>query len=237
MCAAIQNPFFSSAFAAIVGDLASSVVKVPREVITSRLQVGQGSSASQVVAHILRTEGPRGLFRGFWSTTTRDCPFMVILFCSYEAMKAYHLGIYNYAPVQGGVLDLPTSISLQEGENDQDELTITTLKSTLFGGLSGSLAGFLTTPMDFVKTQIMTSDRKISISNVVKQTVAKHGVKTLFTGGIARSTWWFCVCSVFFPYVILCLCLGCRAIHQANPVCSVYERCKESLREITEAEN
>lgn len=77
----------SSAFAACVGDTFSSIVKVPREVVTARLQSGldteylnaikqkggflSGSSAYATANLVVQQNGVKGLFRGFWSTTIR----------------------------------------------------------------------------------------------------------------------------------------------------------------------
>lgn len=149
----------ASALGACSGDFVSSIVKVPREVITTRVQ----SRVSDSARHVFKEVGFSGLFRGFWSTTARDWPFMIILFSTYESLKA-HRGINNHA----------------QGE-------ISTLKSTLYGGFSGGLAGFLTTPFDVVKTEVMTC------SNGMKATIDKlrnSGVRAFFRGGAARSIWW-----------------------------------------------
>jgi hypothetical protein len=84
-----DSPILQNAIAAICGDVASSVVKVPREVVTQRLQTGMYRSTAEAVGRILREEGFRGLFTGFWSTTSRDVPFMVVLFVSYEQFKQW----------------------------------------------------------------------------------------------------------------------------------------------------
>ncbi|KAJ3215180.1 pre-rRNA-processing protein esf1 [Dinochytrium kinnereticum] len=139
----------ASAISAVVGDLASSIVKVPREVITSRLQTSSGIGPRQVIESIIRTQGPAGFFQGFWSTTARDAPFMIILFCTYESFKQYqHRFIITRFP-----------------EMD-DEIPITTVRSTLFGGISGALAGFLTTPFDVIKTKVMTSGGVVDANGV-----------------------------------------------------------------------
>lgn len=166
---------------AVAGDLASSVAKVPREIITTRLQTGlYGSSAVQVAQSILKAEGPQGLFRGFASTTARDAPFMVILFVTYENFRRAHERIWS-------------------GEGQ-----VPTVASTIFGGLSGGLAGFLTSPFDAMKTRIMTGKgqgmRGVLRSLYMEQggSVSRVG-QELFVGAGARSVWWLCVCSIFFP--------------------------------------
>lgn len=91
---------FGVAVSAVAADLASSVVKVPRELVTQRMQTGHYASSSEAVRQIWmkawgsktsrsgRQEGLRGLFHGYLSTATRDTPFMVLLFFSYEQFKA-----------------------------------------------------------------------------------------------------------------------------------------------------
>lgn len=65
-----------SALSAILGDLVSSIVKVPREVVTSRLQVNadlaaitRNPSSNPVLItmkEVIKEQGIGGLFRGFW---------------------------------------------------------------------------------------------------------------------------------------------------------------------------
>lgn len=229
----LPSPLFMaiSAVSAIVGDTASSVVKVPREVITARLQTGfyekRGDgklSGIQVFFKIIKEEGVQGLFRGFSSTTARDWPFMAILFVCYDSFKAAH---WHYTFSKISTEDL--------NSGNIPEYTITTLRSILFGGISGALAAFTTTPFDVIKTKVMTNTsvsyqkdntgkvKRASILDIAKllikeqQQVLQHSNKSVntfnlskvfFTGATARSTWWFFVCSMFFP---------------------IYERAKEKL--------
>ncbi|KAF9987639.1 hypothetical protein BGZ65_002728 [Modicella reniformis] len=228
------SPIPATAISAIIGDLASSVIKVPREVITSRLQTGYytnianapigGVNAGYVLRAVLRDEGVRGLFRGFWSTTARDCPFMVILFTTYENFKAYH------------TRSLVTQITSDPNyiASSPVEVKIPPMTSTLFGGISGFLAGYFTTPMDVLRTRIMTFKKSAagakgptavvqeitmtSISREMYREAIMKAMKTsahsnavvrsmrlgqgiygaFFVGAVPRSLWWFCVCSIFF---------------------------------------
>ncbi|GJJ73946.1 hypothetical protein EMPS_06304 [Entomortierella parvispora] len=228
------SPIPATAISAIIGDLASSVIKVPREVVTSRLQTGyynsaaassingnQGVNAGYVFRAVLREEGVRGLFRGFWSTTARDCPFMVILFTTYENFKAYHT-----RTLRTQITSDPNYIA-----SSPVEVKIPAMTSTLFGGISGFLAGYFTTPMDVIRTRIMTFKKTavlpssshlaavqdLSMTGIsrdmyhqaISEVKGGRGVvrsvrvgasmyKTFFVGAIPRSLWWFCVCSIFF---------------------------------------
>jgi hypothetical protein len=165
----------------------SSIVKVPREVITQRLQSGVDaksfvkgySPAIQTFQLIVKERGVKGLFQGFWSTTLRDWPFMVILFSTYDAFKNNHLKMQNKS---GGEKDINNG------------------SFTLYGGASGFLAGFFTAPMDIVKTRIMTGKgASRGVGAVAASIYRETGARGFFVGAGARSVWWFCVCSMFFP--------------------------------------
>eukprot|EP00128_Syssomonas_multiformis_P017007 Colp12_sorted_trinity150504_noHs@31630 len=82
-----DSPVLRNACAACIGDVASSIAKVPREIIVQRLQTGMYASTGEAIRTILKKEGLRGFFTGYWSTTLRDIPFMVVLFTSYEQFK------------------------------------------------------------------------------------------------------------------------------------------------------
>ena len=182
------HPFLTTAFSAMCGDLASSVVKIPREVITQRLQTGQYPSGLSAFQHIVATEGYRGLYAGFPVTACRDIPFMIVMFSVYENIKLH----------TGGLL--------------HDYWWC----SALAGAASGGLAGLATTPVDVVKTRIMTSGlkamkeagvergrvggvRREGMWEVGRRLVQEGGWGGLMRGAGARSVWWFCVCGVFFP--------------------------------------
>ncbi|KAI8910237.1 mitochondrial carrier domain-containing protein [Gorgonomyces haynaldii] len=186
-----MHPGVISALSAITGDFVSSIIKVPREVITSRLQVGYDAHLLQqyprqspfwiTLKQVVKERGILGLFRGFTSTSLRDWPFMIILFTTYESFKQnHHVFTLGYI------------------ESHPDE-TLSTIKSTLFGGVSGGLAGFLTAPFDLIKTRIMTSRGQANIPSVTVQLVREGGLRNLFLGAGPRSVWWFMVCSIFFP--------------------------------------
>lgn len=71
------------ALSAVAGDLASTIVKIPREVLTQNMQSGRYSNTF----HAVRDIGLIGLFRGGVATELRDIPFMVILFTTYDMAR------------------------------------------------------------------------------------------------------------------------------------------------------
>ncbi|CAM0141260.1 unnamed protein product [Umbelopsis sp. WA50703] len=211
----------ATALSAVLGDLASSVIKVPREVVTAKLQtdhyakITKKPTAGFVVRQTLLEEGPRGLFKGFWAIAARDSPFMVILLVSYENFKALH-----HRSVKRDLLDRvkrknPHVVATAALEDI--EIDIPTLQSILFGGVSGFMAGYFTTPMDVLRTRMITEKRQVGStrSASVMETArgmynkamespssvgkAKRVYGSFFAGAIPRSLWWFGICGIFFP--------------------------------------
>jgi solute carrier family 25 S-adenosylmethionine transporter 26 len=184
---ALKDRQYPNVIAVILADLASSIVKVPRELITARLQTQPSSSAWSICHSILRTEGPKGLFKGFWTTSARDWPFMISLFATYEKFNHFHA---------------------QWGSQSW-------IAPIIYGGLSGALAAFVTMPFDVLRTAIMTQSipsgpnrpqmslkwmnliQHISSQSPSSSSLGK--IQPFFAGGASRSLWWFGVCSVFFP--------------------------------------
>ncbi|XP_030952167.1 S-adenosylmethionine carrier 1, chloroplastic/mitochondrial-like isoform X3 [Quercus lobata] len=73
--------------AGAIGGAASSLVRVPTEVVKQRLQTGQFASAPDAVRLIVAKEGFKGLYVGYGSFLLRDLPFDAIQFCIYEQIR------------------------------------------------------------------------------------------------------------------------------------------------------
>ncbi|KKA29631.1 hypothetical protein TD95_000678 [Thielaviopsis punctulata] len=129
--------------AGFIGDLAASIVYVPSEVLKTRLQL-QGRynnpyfnsgynyrGTIDAARTIVRQEGFSALFHGFKATLTRDLPFSALQFMFWEQFSAWARHYKQNRDI-GAPLEMLT------------------------GGLAGSLAGFLTTPLDVIKTRLQT---------------------------------------------------------------------------------
>nr|GEW22275.1 S-adenosylmethionine carrier 1, chloroplastic/mitochondrial-like [Tanacetum cinerariifolium] len=73
--------------AGAVGGAASSIIRVPTEVVKQRMQTGHFASAPDAVRLIVAKEGFKGIFAGYSSCLLRDLPFDAIQFCLYEQLR------------------------------------------------------------------------------------------------------------------------------------------------------
>mmetsp|Transcript_70260 Transcript_70260/g.183181 ORF Transcript_70260/g.183181 Transcript_70260/m.183181 type:complete len:283 (-) Transcript_70260:407-1255(-) len=158
------------AFASSCGEVAACLVRVPTNVCTQRLQVGQYATLSEVVSDTLKTKGIRGFYVGYGTTVAREIPFSFIQFPIYERMKA------TWADWQGR----PTN----------------PIQGAMCGSAAGAIAGGLTTPLDVAKTRIMLDKPAEGAEPKYKGTVstlrliaAEEGPLALYKGVVPRVTW------------------------------------------------
>ncbi|MES1909681.1 MAG: hypothetical protein MHM6MM_002382 [Cercozoa sp. M6MM] len=152
--------------AAVAGDLVACSVRVPFEVVKQQMQVGLHTDTRTAVLSIMRAQGPRGFFAGLGSTVVREIPFDVIEFSLWEAAKRQWFAHYQESA-------LP-------------------YQSALMGAVSGGIAAAVTTPLDVVKTRLMTQGTKQHYSGVLdclSSVYRKEGAKALFAGLVPRTMW------------------------------------------------
>ncbi|KAL2894437.1 S-adenosylmethionine carrier 1 chloroplastic/mitochondrial [Bienertia sinuspersici] len=115
--------------AGAIAGAASSIVRVPTEVVKQRMQTGQFATAPKAVKMIVSKEGFRGLYAGYGSFLLRDLPFDAIQFCLYEQIR------------------LGYKLAARRELNDPE--------TALIGALAGAVTGAMTTPLDVIKTRLM----------------------------------------------------------------------------------
>jgi Mitochondrial carrier protein len=138
------NDTFSHLTAGLVGDLVSSVIYVPSEVLKTRLQL-QGrynnpyfqsgynyKGMMDATRTIIRSEGWGAMFYGYKATLIRDLPFSALQLAFYEKLHAWAQAFVGKGVDMGIGLELVT------------------------GGMAGGIAGVITTPLDVVKTRVQT---------------------------------------------------------------------------------
>ncbi|GAB0489981.1 hypothetical protein MMPV_001208 [Pyropia vietnamensis] len=127
--------------AGLTAEAVSAVFWVPMEVLKQRAQVRRGSPADASVGGILRdllrTEGVRGLFRGYALTVGVFGPYSMIYFMAYERGKrGWATALKGRDGTQGAPLPLYAVVSA--------------------AAASGAVAAAATSPLDVVKTRIQT---------------------------------------------------------------------------------
>jgi solute carrier family 25 S-adenosylmethionine transporter 26 len=109
----------------------------------------------------------RGFYHGFGMTILRDVPFAALQFALYEHLKR-RVALYT---------DQPTSKPWQ---------------AAVCASIAGATAGALTTPLDVLKTRVMTTHNlahNISLTQHLKSIHQQHGLKGLLSGIIPRTLW------------------------------------------------
>ena len=162
-----KNPFPLYVAAAIMGDLTGSFWLCPSEVLKQQVQGGLHSSFQSAISSIYKTSGVRGFYRGFTGQILRDVPFRAVQLPSYEFVKG--LWTAKFAT------DRETKItrSLRPVEN------------MAVGIIAGTFSAAITTPLDVVKTRLMTGKGLVTLGGAVttaKSIVASEGFKGLFSG-------------------------------------------------------
>jgi solute carrier family 25 S-adenosylmethionine transporter 26 len=126
------RPLCPAVVASAAASLGSCIAGVPQEVIKQRLVTGIYPNFWNAVTTIAKTEGPLGFYSGWAPTVSRNLPFIVICFCSFDAFQ------------QRALRDRPAGASLTNAEN------------YLYGVSSALIGGLCTQPIDVIKTRLMT---------------------------------------------------------------------------------
>lgn len=154
-------------FGASAGEVMACAVRVPVEVVKQRAQTTRQQSVD-ILRATLRTEGLRGLYRGYLSTVFREVPFSFLQFPLWEFFKR-KWSVYQDRPVDAW-------------------------QSAICGSLSGGIASAVTNPLDVAKTRIMLANRnsetaKGSIRFALVELFRQEGCRGLFAGVLPRVMW------------------------------------------------
>lgn len=163
--------------AAGAGDVAGSTVRAPFEVVKQRMQSGIHATASAAIKATLTQEGPLGFFRGYGSLVLRDLPFDAIQFPLYEYLKLVSARRHPERPLQ-------------------------TWETSLCGCVAGAVSAALTTPVDVVKTRLMTQNpaapKYHGIIHGLTTIAKEEGPKALSAGIVPRVMWISIGGAIFF---------------------------------------
>ncbi|KAA0163579.1 hypothetical protein FNF27_00312 [Cafeteria roenbergensis] len=155
--------------AAASADVAVVAVRNPFEVVKQQMQSGMHANTMSAVRRILSVDGMRGFYAGYGSTVLREIPFDAIEFGLYELMKRK---------------------LVQHRRRD-----LVLWENAALGSVAGGVAAALTTPLDVVKTRLMTqtntavADRYTGVVDALRRVYATEGPMALLSGIGPRVLW------------------------------------------------
>lgn len=169
--------------AAACGNLMSSVVFVPKEVLKQRLMIGQ--EGWRHVMGMLACSGWKGWYVGWGATMGRNLPSNILRFGIYEEVK-------------WGLQRWRERVGLEHRLGRREHL--------LAGGAAGALASAVTTPMDVLKTRFATgkAGTGVTLFGAIKDVIRERGVKGLYAGIQPRVLWAACFAALGFSVYETC---------------------------------
>ncbi|CAN8066609.1 unnamed protein product [Agarophyton chilense] len=163
--------------AAAAGDVAGSTVRAPFEVVKQRVQSGLYVGAGAAVRGTFAKEGLGGFYTGYGSLVIRELPFDAIQFPLYEYLKSV--------------------VKKRKGTD-----CLETWESSACGSVAGAISAALTTPLDVVKTRLMTQNvaapKYEGIVHGISTIAREEGPKALMAGVVPRVMWISIGGAVFF---------------------------------------
>ncbi|KAF3619014.1 putative BAG family molecular chaperone regulator 8, chloroplastic-like [Capsicum annuum] len=162
--------------AGMMASLCSQSVFVPIDIVSQRLMVqGYSGHASyngglDVARKILKSEGIRGLYRGFSLSVLTYSPSSAVWWASYGSSQRF---------IWSKLLDNGT----EQGGPAPSQGKIVAVQAA--GGIvAGATASCITTPLDTIKTrlQVMGHDKRPTARQVVKQLIAEDGWTGFYRG-------------------------------------------------------
>lgn len=152
-----------------IGEVAACTVRVPSEVIKQRTQTGLTNSSYKTLMKLLKNENGEGvlknLYRGWGTTLMREIPFTCIQFPLYEFLKK------------------------QWTSHDEERKPLKPWQGAICGSIAGGIAAASTTPLDFIKTRLMLSNKAVPTMTLIKTVWKEEGLLTFFSGVGPRTLW------------------------------------------------
>lgn len=165
----------ANGLAGMTASLCSQAVFVPIDVVSQRLMV-QGYSGYakyngglDVARKVIKSDGIRGLYRGFGLSVMTYAPSSAVWWASYGSSQRF---IWRF--LGHGI----------EPERAAPSLWTIMLVQASGGIVAGATASCITTPLDTIKTrlQVMGHEKRETSSQVVKRLIKEDGWKGFYRG-------------------------------------------------------
>mmetsp|Transcript_12952 Transcript_12952/g.18328 ORF Transcript_12952/g.18328 Transcript_12952/m.18328 type:complete len:368 (+) Transcript_12952:173-1276(+) len=174
------KPVFLYALAAIMGDLTGSGWLCPSEVVKQQMQAGMFATTGEAVSKIWEKKGLLGFYQGYLGGITRDVPFRVAQLTSYEVTKNLYLRAKTRRATAAASAD--QKIPKQE---------LSPVDAAVCGAIAGSFSAAITSPLDRIKTLLMTDSAAYggSVVSCTQKIWQQEGLKGFTAGIVPRVTY------------------------------------------------
>lgn len=142
------------------GAATAATFRVPQELLKQRIQADIYPNFITALRETLFKQGFGSLYKGALATLSRDVPWNALSFMFHSQAKTMFERVKGRAPA-----------------NDEN---------LVLAGVSGAIAAVIMTPIDVVKTRIMTESTSMGIVSTLKDIIANEGAGTLMKGVIPR---------------------------------------------------
>ena len=157
-----SSPSARVALASGCSVVVSALVRSPLDMIKTQMQSGASTSVVSAVQTALTEGGVLGLYRGAHLALLRDVPFFSINLVLYERLRH---------------------------ERQQHRHGVSSVSETIvIGGLSQGFAGFVTNPIDVLKTRVQTG-RANTFVEAFRSVMKDGGLATFMRGALMRTLW------------------------------------------------
>lgn len=199
------------ALAAMVANTIACVLRVPYEVLKHRMQMERHSTLFEAISFSIKEEGIFGMFNSgkLAIQIIRDVPYAVITAVCYEllqgALNNHFDIIHNNNNINNNnnthnrkdiINKVSNKVSKQQSVCHIDTTTTVspitrrrTAQDALCGSIAGAISITLTTPMDVIKTRLMSGGHQYdytSVSDAITRIVKEEGMSAFTLGMSSR---------------------------------------------------
>ena len=215
-----ESPTFSYVASGVIAQSFASVAYTPIDVVKERMQasgvlgarLARGRYDGVVAAYrtILKTEGARGVFRGYWASNFTWWPFSVVYFVAYEHMRdAAVVYVSERSDARNGEEETKTRVGKsaakkKSASNASEKDALPPWVSGACGFAAAAVATVATHPLDLAKTRLQTlrteprraetvpgsksekSATRKNVFSIARDVFRREGATRLFAGCGAR---------------------------------------------------
>ena len=98
--------------------------------------------------------------------------------------------------------NLQKGVLTKEQEYSQSPVVLSAMEGILAAAIAGGFAGYLTAPIDIIKTKVMIDQQHLCDGGFVdclRNALDQHGVASLFAVGNARALWLGSFTAMYLP--------------------------------------